>query len=170
MVSKNGIEPEQPPQINKTFSFYGYQKIGVGILILIMLLSIFNVFGDSRREKQVVGQIINFEVHYPAKFRYKTIDPLEIYITNTSQTVLATTTVRISEDYISKFSGVDIIPSAKVITDNGYEIILNDIRPGETQKISINLQAEKYWKHSGWIEVDNGQEVLAEELSTIIFP
>jgi hypothetical protein len=80
-------------------------------------------------------------------------------------------TVYFDRDYIDSFSTVTFTPDVKSITDVAYIVELSDLQPQETRIVSVQLQAEKYWRHEGEIMATFTETIGAEvSLRTFVFP
>jgi hypothetical protein len=111
------------------------------------------------------------QVHYPVRFRYKTINSLEVSFTNTSSSTIPTLIVAFDQSYISRFSDVKFTPSPESVTGTDYRVRLNDIGPGEIRRVAVSLQGERYGLHRGNIRALTAKAgELQVSVSTFVFP
>lgn len=173
-MSEEDYGVPQPPEINKQLTFRVAQKIGIPLLFLIPLLAIFGVFGTSKATVRDQGQTLALETTYPTKLRFKTIAPLVVRVTNLTAQTVPTVTVAFDQEYLSAFSNVAFQPAVDEITEEAYYVFLSDVKANETRLISIELQAEQYWRHQGTVAAKAGgadaASDVAIETQTFLFP
>jgi hypothetical protein len=161
------VPPPEPPSVPRRFRLYGYQWVGIPILALIVLLALLGTFGVSRAEARATGPGIAVRVEYPSRIRYKQMQSLRVWVTNTSPTRLDTVEVSFDEEYIGRFSNVSFTPSVT----QAYRVPLTAVRPGETRLLDVDLQAERYGANPGRISVTaGGRDTTAVLVSTLVFP
>ena len=171
MSDSQGTQPPQPPEIKRTLQFHLTQLIGVPLLAVLPVLALLGVFGTTRGEASAQSAALELHVEYPTRSRYKVINAIEVSVRNLTEQPLSTVTVSFDETYISKFSNVQFTPSVKTVTDEVYRVELSDLQPGETQLVSVEVQAEEYGAHRGTIKVAAGEAEAAQvDLATIVFP
>lgn len=168
--SKEVPEPPKPPEFGRELELKWVQVIGVGMLVLIVLLALFGLFGHSSSRSAGEGELLALEVTHPDRFRYKTLDSLDVQVANLSSEPIPTVTVRFDRDYIDSFSSVQFTPSPESITSEAYEVALRDIAPGMEKRVAVTVQAEKYWRRRGYVEAEAGAERVLVDLSTFVFP
>jgi hypothetical protein len=159
-------EPPPPPELHPRIQIRPLQIAGLVFLAAFPLLAFFNVFGDSQSRVSASSEIIELDVSYPSRFRYKSTASIEARITNTSQQPLEAVTVRFDENYVNKFSEVSFTPDVK----RAYEVEITDLRAGQSQLISVEIQAEKYGRHSGTVSASSGDDLTTVSLATFVFP
>jgi hypothetical protein len=163
----------QPPSIEKRWVFHTVQKIGVPLIVLIPLLALFGLFGESSNTVSDSGGSLAMEISYPTRFRYKMTDPVVVSVENLSSQPVPTLTVSFDYDYISGFSTVTFSPSVSEITEEAYLVHLNEVQAGEVRQIVVDIQAEQYWNHSGTVAASTAPDQAPDvelELSTFVFP
>lgn len=167
-------QPPQPPEIEKKALFHREQWIGIPLLMLLPLLALFGVFGESRSEAEESNEVLAVHVEYPTRNRYALSDSLEVEIENRSAQEPISVTVKISEAYISNFTGVTFEPSVEQISDGFYEVEAQAVEAGETRLVSVELKAWKYGRHEGQVIVtaEGASEITAITIPihTFIFP
>ena len=168
--TKEVPQPPKPPDLGREFELRTVQAIGVGLLAVIVVLAAFGLFGIHRGQAAAEGERFDLEVSYPDRFRYKTSGALDVRLTNNGSQPVGTATVRFDRQYIDSFSGLRFTPSPESITDEYYEVVLMDIAPGRSKRIVVEVEAEEYWRHEGFVEVEANGETLRVDLSTFVFP
>lgn len=173
-MSQDDYGVPEAPQIEKEWRFKTVQKLGVPLLFLIPILALLSVFGPSQEMVTESGAELSLEVSYPTRFRYKTIAPIRIGVTNISSQTAPTVTVKLDRDYLSAFSNLSFQPAVDEITDDAYYVQLNDLEAGETGRVELEMQAETYWRLAGVIEAAAGGVEAPPDarvmLETFVFP
>lgn len=145
--------------------------MGVALLLAVPTLAVLDVFGPNSHTVAETMPGLVMQVKYPTRFRYKTLNTLDIALKNTSNRPLAPVTVAFDRDYISFFSEVQFTPSAESVTATDYRVKINDIPPGQVRRVSVSLQADHYWLHHGNIRVlVNGSPGMLVPVNTFVFP
>lgn len=170
MARSDVPQPPRPPSIGREFRPNVSQVLGVGTLMLFVLLALFGVFGRTQGELLVEEAPLRLELAYPERFRYKTIGTLEARVSNTGATALPAVTVRFERAFVDAFSTTSFTPSPSRVTDEAYEVQLGDLPAGETRLVLVQVQAEAYWWHAGFVEVSAGSASARAEPSVFVFP
>jgi hypothetical protein len=89
------------------------------------------------------------DVQYPTRIRYKQIDPIRITVKNRTTEKLGTLTVALDRTYVEAFSDVRAVPSFA----RPWEVELHEVRPGETRRVEVVLQGERYGLHRGTVSM-----------------
>lgn len=164
----------EAPDIEKKWRFKWVQKVGVPFLLLIPLLALLGVFGPNIETVTERGEVLSLEVSYPTRFRYKTIAPVHIRVTNIAAQTAPTVTVRLERNYLSAFSNVAFQPSVASISDEAYYVQLTDLQAGESRIVDLEMQAENYWEQRGVVAAAAGgleaTPDAAVSVETFIFP
>lgn len=173
-MSKNKREssrPAQPPSVDRKLEFHLLQLIGIPLMLLIPILALFGVFGETVDEATESSRELEMHVRFPTRFRYKMIDTITVSVRNASNQPITSVHITFDRAYIESFSTVTFIPSVKQVTETVYIVELTDLRPGEVQVVSLSVQAEKYGNHQGVITVKpDGEDGLQARLTTLTFP
>lgn len=164
-------KPPQAPKIERKIQFHRLQMVGIPLILLIPILAIAGVFGETSHVVRASSPQLFVAVEYPTRFRYKMIDPIQVAVQNSSAQPLATVEVNFERAYIDRFSNVFIKPDVAYITDAVYVWKLRDLQPQETRVITIEIQAAAYWRHEGTVTAvaDNGESVTVS-VATFVFP
>ena len=160
----------EPPSIGRKFRPAFTQICGVAFLLLIVVLALLGVFGNSEGHATAEGGPVRLDASYPERFRYKTIHAIDLEITNTSSSDLETVTVRFDRTYLEAFSTVTFSPSLTRLTSDAYEVELRDLEGGETRPVSAEVQAEHYWGHPGFIEASTSEGSARIDVHSVVFP
>jgi len=143
------------------------QRIGIPILLAVPILALFGLFGETQGHAHTTSGSIDVEVSYPARFRYRQVQSLQVSVRNLSTTAAADT-IRVSFDtaYISRFSSVRFDPAAK----SAYTVDLTDVKPSESRLVSVELWGQDYGTHRGTVVARHGTDSAIVHLSTFVFP
>jgi hypothetical protein len=164
-------QPPSAPPMKRAFRMYPFQYVGIAIVILIPILALFGVFGESFAEIEQSNDDLRVEITYATRYRYKMINSLTISIENRSVQTLSPLTVEVSRDYVNQFSTVAFSPSETRVTHAAYEVVLQDVIPGAVRVVTVELQGENYGSHDGNVTVHAEEiEVISIPIRTLIFP
>lgn len=171
-MSPNEVpQPPQPPPFERRLKFPPLQIVGMVYILILPVLAVLGVFGESFASIDASGPTLEMSVDYPSRYRYKMTNPVNVTLRNVSGEVLDTVTVSFDADYIDQFSNVTFTPSVDTVTGNEYQVELTDIGPGETRVVTVEIRAERYWRHSGTITASPGSgEPIEVKISTTVFP
>ncbi len=167
---ENPPQPPQPPTIERRLQQYPFQWIGIALFILIAVLGVAGVFGNTTATAVQESDTLALEVRYPSRFRYITNGVIVVNVTNRSTQGLDRVEVEFDQDYISSFANVTFMPDAQSIRDHQYLVQLEDLAPGETQTIEVEIQGRNYWRREGRIRASAQGDSVAVSLSTFVFP
>lgn len=168
---KQNSGPPQPPTFDRNFQLHKTQLIGIPVMLLIPILALLGMFGETDHEQTIANPRLEMQVTYPTRLRYKMIDAVAISLTNTSAQTIPTLQIEIDRSYVEGFSEVTFTPAIDQITGTVYIMELTDLQPGDTRVVSFAIQAEKYGKHQGAITVTpESEEALRVLIETLTFP
>lgn len=164
-------EPPQLPDFKRSFRLYPYQWIGLPLLVLLPVLAVFGAFGGTTETVTNEGSGVTMEVEYPPRTRYEVLAKVDVSVTNTSDSPMQTLTVSFERDYVDAFSDTVFLPTITRVTDTTFEIDLDDVQPGETRSIDVEMNGAKAGMFTGSIHASAGDAASAQVLvSTMIFP
>lgn len=164
-------EPPQPPSIERKFKLYPTQLIGIPLLILVPVLALLGMFGETYQEVIASSPQLQMRVEHPTRFRYKVIDTVTVSLTNISAQPITALEIGFDRTYIEGFSTVTFTPAIEQITETVYLLEVTDLQPGETRVVSVGIQAEKYGMHRGAITITpESGEALRVLIETFSFP
>lgn len=167
------MDRELPPALQVTeqprrLELHRYQWVGLPLMLLIPVLALFGVFGETWGRADDVSADLALRVEYPTRYRYKQINALEVFVENVSGGPLDTVVVAFDPAYVLRFSTPTFIPAPEV----PYEVELLDVQPGEVRLVVAELQGERYGRHRGAVEAyrPGSSDTARVAVSTIIFP
>lgn len=164
-------ESKQPfpsaPEIDRRVSVPPFRAIGMGLIMLVPALAIAGVFGESWDTAAAGGPNISVRMEFPSRYRYKMLNSLTLAVENTSARTIDTVTVSLDTAYALRFSTVVITPPPA----QAYMVPLTDVEPGEIRLVVVELQGERYGRHSGQVHVETTSgDTLALPVHTLIYP
>jgi hypothetical protein len=147
------------------------QQIGIPLLLLLPILSIVGVFGNTLRTTTVTSTPVELTVEYPARTRYKTQQTIDIAVRNTADQPLERVTVRLDRAYIDAFEEITFTPDATAITEQAYEVDLANLPAGAVRQVTVELRPRSYWAHHGTVSAAPPDAAPADvTLQTFVFP
>ena len=170
-MSQNHPEPPQPPNVERKIAFHRVELIGMSLIALIPLLALLNVFGLALEKVEAADQQLALRVEHIARGRQLQLAEFAISVENHGDAVLPLVTVSVARDYIEQFTQVMFTPDVAAITDQAYEIELEDVQPGETRFITVDLRPTAGGQHTGTVSAaaDGGASVSVT-FNTLVFP
>lgn len=162
-------QPPQAPEVERRLHVHPLQLFGVPVILMVPLLALLGVFGETTSVTSASSPSITMEVEYPTRFRYKTIDTIDITVHNVSGTEVELQ-VRVPKSYLDAFSNVAVTPQPTRVTSEHYIVELGGVQPDATRVVSIEVQAERYGPTSGLISAGPGDEPAEARIETFVFP
>jgi hypothetical protein len=167
MSERTEEKPPEIPDFPRAIRLTSWQRIGIPLLLLMPLLALFGLFGQTAGNAEVRTESLSVQIEYPARSRYETLSAIHLDIVNTGRGSIDTVVVSLDSAYAARFSSVGAIPDF----ERAYEVEVIDIAPGETRRVTIELDATEYGRHSGDLRVEQrGGEVARVPITTWIFP
>jgi hypothetical protein len=163
--------PPEAPDIERKLQFDKLQLIGVPILMLLPILALFGLFGETFDHSSAETAEVALHVEYPSRYRHGRTNPLRITVTNRSPQPLAHLTVAVSRDYVERFSEVAAVPEITAIDEAAFLIEFEEIPPGAERRVLLELRAWEHGYHRAtvWVNVD-GVPNAETFFTTIVFP
>jgi len=158
--------PAAPPPTTRRLALTRKQQLGLPLLALIPILTLFGFFGERSATVHASSAAIAMSVRYPERFRYRQVQPLEITVRNSSSHAIDTIEVSLDTAYITRFSSVRIMPDP----DRAFVVQLIAVRPGESRLVAAELWGEQYGRHRGRIVVRTPNDSAAVIVQTLVFP
>jgi hypothetical protein len=169
-MNKPPPQPPQPPEFDRKLQFYPFHLLGIALLILVPVLALLGVFGETSAVVQGASNGIELEVHYSNRIHFQGLDGTEIRIRNTTGNVISSLTVAIDKAFLDNFSDLAFTPEVTQITEAAYLVELSEVQPGETRIVTYDSRGKIAGSHLGNVTVvsaDNGPTVVLE---TLIIP
>lgn len=167
------MNEELPPPLRvqdrpRRLKLHPVQWVGLPLLFAVPVLALAGVFGESWAHGVDRGEGLALSVEYPARYRYKQINTLQAWVRNTSGRTLDTVTVSFDSAYVSRFSTLMFVPSARI----PFEVEFVELEPGEVRRVWLELQGELYGAHTGQVEAHATglRDTLRVPVHTFIFP
>jgi hypothetical protein len=158
--------PPKAPTIDPKIELSWKQRIGFPMLLVVPLLALFGMFGETQTRYHTSTASLGVAVAYPTRFRYRQVQSLHVTVRNLSSNVADTIRVSFDTAYISRFSSVRFEPPAK----SAYIVELTSVQPSESRWVSVELWGQDYGVHRGTIVVRSGGDSALVHLRTLVFP
>ncbi len=158
--------PATPPQTRRRIALTGKQRIGLPLLAVIPLLALFGVFGERTAAVEGSSVSLSLSVRYPARFRYRQLEPLDIFVRNRSRHVIDTIEVSLDTAYVTRFASVRITPAPRT----AFTVRLTGVQPGEQRLVTAELEGERYGWHRGGIVASTANDSAVVLVRTLVFP
>lgn len=165
-VGMKDQEPPKAPTIPAKIRLNRSEKMGLPFLFLLPVLAVAGAFGPATEVVEGQTSSVGWSAEYPSRLRFQNSERLNVRVQNRSQVTLAQVKLAFDPNYIHAFTTVAFDPAPS----KSYEVELQNLAPGESRLVSVQLAAEQYGPHKGWIALSDGQEAARANLSTFIFP
>jgi hypothetical protein len=159
--------PPSAPSVRRRVLVSRVQAIGVPFLLLLPVLALFGVFDTVRAERVVWAGDLSVVVRWPSRIRETQSEQAEVELRNAGE---GTVSARVAFEgpWLDAFRDVRIDPGAH----EARTVALEDIAPGETRRVRVQLRAEKPGRHTGMVHVlrEPGDRVAAVPVATLVLP
>jgi hypothetical protein len=159
-------EPPRLPDLPRRVRLYPGQWIGIPLLMLLPVLAVFGVFGESRGSADATGAMLRLEVDYPTRLRAGKWSEVQVRIRNVSGTVLDDVAVTFDTEYLDHFSRLTFTPPLT----RPHAVELSDLHPGGTSVVRLEFEGDRPWWGRGRIGIAQGGDTTAVLISTFTFP
>ena len=167
MSSEENKSPPEGPDVERRVRLLKFQWIGIPILLLLpIVLAATGLLGERWATRTATAGPLDVSVQWPTSIRYKQLNDIQIHVRNRSAVTLDTIDIEVDTSYASRFSTVQAIPSF----ERAYALALTDVRSGSSALGIIELQAERYGRHTGMVTISAGRDTIRIPLHTTIFP
>lgn len=157
----------EPPEVDRRIRIPPHRAVGLALIALVPVLALIGLFGERWSTSDIAGGAVAVQVEYPTRYHYKMLNSITATVTNRSARPIDTVVVRLDSAYALRFSTVVFTPAA----ERAYAVPLTDVAPGEARLVVIELQGERYGRHTGSLRFESTTgDTLAVPLRTVIFP
>lgn len=164
--SDRATEPPELPVLKRRLKFGGWQLLGVGVLVLIPVLSVSKVFGDGQALVSGQAGAIRIDVDYPPRMRHGSTEMVTVLVANLGPSAMDTVTVVFDSSYLGKVLEPQFVPSAS----RAFEVDLIGVAPRETRKVQLGFYPEDYGRHAGSVSARHAGDTARAALTTFVFP
>src|SRR5712671_1153291 len=158
--------PPRAPSIDPRIQLTWKQRIGFPIMLVIPILALFGVFGESEAHARARSTSLEMIVSYPSRMHYRQVQSLQVTVRNLASTVADTVKVAFDTSYISRFTGVRFDPSPRT----AYVVDLTDVKPSESRLVSVELEGQVYGSQRSAVVARHGTDSAMVHLRTLVFP
>jgi hypothetical protein len=164
-------DPPQAPDIPRQWILYNYQYIAIPLLLLIPVLALFGVLGETSTTVEAAGEGIALRVHYPDRAHYEAYNHVEVTVRNESGADISGVMVEFERELLDHFSQLSVNPSLTEITETAYRVELGDIGAGEERLVTLDYQPDMNGAHESWVRLTaDGIEPVQADFSMFVFP
>jgi hypothetical protein len=168
---EKGQEPPQAPDIPRQWKFHSYQYIAIPLLILIPVLALLGILGETSTTVEVANEGLVLRVHYPDRAHYEAYNHIEVTVRNDSSGVLSGAAVEFDRELLTHFSQLSVNPSLSEITETAYRVELGDIEAGGERVVTLDYQPDMNGAHDSWVRLTvDGIAPVQAGISMFVFP
>jgi hypothetical protein len=165
-----GSQPPQPPDFERRFQLFPFQKVAIPLLLLVPLLALFGIFGETTATAASHAESLTLEVDYPDRMHSGMGNELSIQVINTGTQDLPTVQVEIPQSYLASFDHLQFTPDVTQISNRAATIELHDLIAGSSQFILIRFDGLWVGSHTGEIVARAETAEVSIEIRTFVFP
>ena len=158
--------PPPAPELDRRFRMRPVQAWGMAVIAVIPICAALGLFDARNATRTASTASIELAVDYPTRCRYEVVEVLEVRVSNRSAEPLERVTVVFDAAYLKGFSQQQFTPTLQ----RAFEVDLEQLQPGETRRISGEIQGENYGRYRGRIDAKAGGQTASVDVSTFIFP
>lgn len=159
-----------PKEIRREVAFYRLQMVGVPLLLLLPIASLMGLL-DTRMAATATSQgDVAISVQYPTRFRYRMAEPLVVRIENRGSSAIEKLTLGLSKAYVDRFSETTFEPEPDQVTQEAFEFELEDIEPGDSREVHLDMKSEDVGQAEGWVIAEQGGDSTRVDFSTFVLP
>jgi hypothetical protein len=163
-------ELPQPPNVPRRMRWRAPQVAGLVLISILPALAIARLLDPSPRVAHASAGQVELAVSTPQRLRYRMTDWVFVDVRNPSDRPLESVTVEVDAAFVEGFAQASFIPEAARVDEQRYSVDLGRLRPGESRRVSLQLQAEKYGKRAGSVAVVAGTSRAAIPVDVFVFP
>ena len=164
-------EPPEAPDIPRQWKFYNYQYIVLPLLLLIPVLALLGILGESSTSVETVSDGIVLRVLYSDRAHYEAYNKIEITVRNDSDGDLSGVVVELDRSLLDHFSQLSMNPPLTAITEAAYRVDLDDIEAGGERIVTLDYQPDMNGTHDSWVRViADGIAPVQAAISMFVFP
>jgi hypothetical protein len=163
--------PPEAPHMQRRFHLYGYQYIGLPLLLLIPLLALFGVFGPTMATVEARSDGTVLSVMYPERAHYQAYTRLRVVVRNTGGDVQNAAAVEFERELLDRFSQIVFNPSLSEITDSVYRVDIGQLPSGAERAVTVDLRPEANGPNRGVVTVSaEGRQDVQAEIVIFVLP
>lgn len=136
------------------------------LIALIPLADIAGLLGESTSRIDARAGALSITATVPAVFRYKTTSSISLFIRNDGVTPIDSVHVLLDTAYLARFSTISAVPQFA----EAYNTMVGPITAGGTALVAIDIQAERYGRHTGVALIHAGSDSARITFATTVLP
>ena len=160
----------QPPEVPRRLRLSWPQAVGLVMILLLPALSAARLFDPRPQTSTASVGAVALAVTSPGRMRHRTSDWVEVDVRNRSARALADVQVELGADFVQGFSQAVFIPAATTVDARAYRVAIGALGPGESQRVALQLQADRYGSRRGMISARAGASRAEVPISIFVFP
>ena len=159
-------ELPQPPEVQRRMRWRFPQFVGLALISVMPVLAAARLLDPTPQVAHASGGGMELSVSAPNKLRYRMSDWMFLDVRNASGKQLQSVTVEVDAPFVEGFAQASFMPEPARIDERRYAIDLGQLRAGETRRVSVQVQAEKYGKRTGAVTAvaDGGRATVPVQL------
>ena len=165
------LEPPKAPEIPRQWKFYNYQFIVIPLLLLIPLLALFGVLGETSTTVEAANEGLVLRIIYSDRAHYEAYNHMQITVRNESGADLSNVAVELDRGLLDHFSQLSINPALTEITETVYRVELDTVEAGTERVITVDYQPDMNGSQNGWVRlIADGIAPVQAAFSMFVFP
>lgn len=163
-------ELPRPPSVPRHIRFRVPQVVGLVLVSILPVLAVARLLDPRPRVAHASAGPVQLAVSAPARLRYRMTDWLQVDVRNPSSRPLESVTVELEAKFVEGFAQASFSPDVSRVDDQRYSVDVGSMEPGESRRVSVQLQAEKYGTRSGTVAVVADGSRAAVPVEVFVFP
>jgi hypothetical protein len=160
-------DPPPPPDYRRRVRLYPSQWIGVPLLLLVPVLALAGVFGETRTTRELRDDVLHYSVEYPTRLRAGQTTLLRIRIVSIAATAPDSVTVTLDAAFMERFDEVRIMPEPA----RPWAVVVTGMAPGDSAEVQVELAGRALGRSRGGVTLEHtGGAPRDVAITTIVFP
>ena len=159
-------EPPKPPRIPPKVRLNRSEMLGLPFLFALPVLAMAGVFGPATDVAHGRSGAVQWSAEYPSRLRFENSHRLLVRIQNRGQSPVSEVSLAFDPSYMHAFAPVTFEPAPAT----PYLVNIENLDPGESRLVVVQVTADEYGSHRGWISLAADGTEARIQLSTFILP
>lgn len=163
--------PPQAPEMPRQWKFYRFQYVALPILLLIPILALMGVFGETAATIEAVSAGFIVRVQYPDRAHYEANNQIVVTLRNETGRDLSNVSVEFDRKLLDQCSELSFNPALKEITESVYRVEVGGLRAGGERVVTLDYQPDMNGHHDSWVRAGaDGISPVQAAFSMFVFP
>lgn len=159
--------PPPPPDTRRRIRLYPAQWVGVPILLLLPVLALAGVFGETRATSSLTHDGVHYDVEYPTRLRAGQHSVVQVRATLLGGAAGDTLEVELDAGWMQRFTRISVVPEP----ETPWRMLLPLAEPGQSAEVRIELEGRRLWRAEGAVRVRRaGGQPRDVAIRTFVFP